>query len=73
MAADNVTSRAAVITMVAATEACSEHPPAKVVVVWGKSLVDSAAPEGTVEPFESTTGQGVRVIVALPGGQKSTV
>ena len=73
VAANNVTSRAAVITTVAATEACSEHPPAKVVVVCGESLVDSAAPEGTVETFESTTGQGVRVTVALSGGQKYTV
>jgi P-type Cu+ transporter len=74
MAADGVTTRAAVIAAVAATEARSEHPLAKAVAVWGKGLLSaSAPPEATVETFESITGQGVRATVALSSGQTYTV
>jgi Cu+-exporting ATPase len=70
MAADGVTSRAAVIALIAVTEARSEHPLAKAVAVWGKSLLDSGKSEATVEAFESITGQGVRATVTLSSGQK---
>ncbi|KAI0291866.1 hypothetical protein BC826DRAFT_1021378 [Russula brevipes] len=70
MAADGVTSRAAVIALVAVTEARSEHPLAKAVAAWGKSLLDSGKPEATVEAFESITGQGVCATVGLSSGQK---
>ncbi|KAI0259346.1 copper P-type ATPase CtaA [Gloeopeniophorella convolvens] len=70
--ADGVTSRAAVISMVAATEARSEHPLAKSVAVWGKSLLGASAGDANIESFESITGQGVRATVVL-GSQKYTV
>ena len=73
VAADGVTSRAAVIAIVAATEARSEHPLAKAVAVWGKSLLGTADPEATVETFESIPGQGVHATIALSSGQKYTV
>ena len=73
VAADGVTSRAAVIAIVAATEARSEHPLAKAVAVWGKGLLGTAAPEATVETFESITGQGVQATIALSSGHKYTV
>ncbi|KAN0113825.1 copper P-type ATPase CtaA [Russula decolorans] len=73
MAADGVTTRAAVIAMVAATEARSEHPLAKAIATWGKSLQDNSTPEATVETFESVTGQGVRATIALSNGQKYTI
>ena len=74
MVADGLTARAAVIAMLVATEARSEHPLAKAVAVWGKSILDAGAPEATIEAFESVTGQGVRATVTLSsGGQKYTV
>jgi Cu+-exporting ATPase len=73
MAADGVTTRAAVIAMVAATEARSEHPLAKAIATWGKSLQDNSTPEANVETFESVTGQGVRATIALSNGQKYTI
>ena len=73
MAADGITTRAAVIAVVAATEARSEHPLAKAVAVWGKSLLDAATHEANVETFESVTGQGVHATVALSSGQKYSV
>jgi P-type Cu+ transporter len=75
MAADGITTRAAVIAVVAATEARSEHPLAKAVAVWGKGLLSTGAPpeEATVEAFESVTGQGVRATVPLSSGRKYTV
>jgi Cu+-exporting ATPase len=39
MTADGVTTRAAVIAMLSATEARSEHPLAKAVAVWGKDVL----------------------------------
>ncbi|KAI9509782.1 heavy metal translocatin [Russula earlei] len=73
MAADGVTTREAVIAMVAVTEARSEHPLAKAVASWGKSLLNPSSPEAALENFESVTGQGVRSTVFLSGGQKYTV
>ena len=73
MAADGVTTRAVVIAMVAVTEARSEHPLAKAIATWGKSLLDNGVPEATIEAFESVTGQGVRATVALSSGQTYTV
>ena len=73
MAADGVTTHAAVIAMIAATEARSEHPLAKAIATWGKSLHNKNTPEATVETFESVTGQGVRTTIALSNGQKYTI
>jgi len=73
MTADGVTTRAAVIAMVAGTEARSEHPLAKAVASWGKSLQGTGTPDVTVETFESVTGQGVQATVVLSSGQKYTV
>ncbi|KAI0306155.1 copper P-type ATPase CtaA [Multifurca ochricompacta] len=65
LAADGVTTRLAVIAIVAATEARSEHPLAKAVAIWGKGLIHADTPDATVETFESVTGQGVRATVSL--------
>jgi P-type Cu+ transporter len=73
MAADGITTRAAVIAMVAATEARSEHPLAKAIATWGKSLQDNSTPETTVETFESVTGQGVRATIALSNSRKYSI
>ena len=73
MAADGVTTHAAVIAMIAATEARSEHPLAKAIATWGKSLHNKNTPEAIVETFESVTGQGVRTTIALSNGQKYTI
>ncbi|KAI9435322.1 copper P-type ATPase CtaA [Lactarius indigo] len=72
MAADGVTTRAAVIAMLSATEARSEHPLAKAVAVWGKDVLSTNAPATSVETFESITGQGVRATVAV-GAQKKYI
>ncbi|KAF9223974.1 copper P-type ATPase CtaA [Gyrodon lividus] len=66
--ADGVTSRAAVIAMLAATEARSEHPLAKAIAVYGKELVSQSeldVPEVTLESFESVTGAGVKAVLSL--------
>lgn len=66
--ADGVTTRAAVIAMLSATEARSEHPLAKAIAVYGKDLLRECeldAPQPTVESFESTTGAGVRAVLSL--------
>ncbi|EPQ56627.1 copper P-type ATPase CtaA [Gloeophyllum trabeum ATCC 11539] len=68
MSCDGITSRAAVIAMVAATEARSEHPLAKAVAVYGKDLLSKSnmeLPEATVETFESVTGAGVKATVKV--------
>jgi len=71
--ADGVTSRKAVIAMVSATEARSEHPLAKAIAVHGKELLQQYnTPEATVEQFESFTGAGVKALVSH-GGAKATV
>lgn len=70
--ADGVTTRAAVLAMVAATEARSEHPLAKAAATYGKNIVassnDSVVPEVNVVAFESVTGVGVRSTVTIVGG-----
>jgi Cu+-exporting ATPase len=73
MAADGITTRAAVIAMVAATEARSKHPLAKAIATWGKSLKGNSTPEATVEMFEGVTGQGVRATITLSNGQIYTI
>ncbi|KIJ65595.1 hypothetical protein HYDPIDRAFT_88088 [Hydnomerulius pinastri MD-312] len=73
--ADGVTSRGAVVAMVSATEARSEHPLAKAIAVYGKELVGKSeldVPEVIVESFESITGAGVRTVLSL-GGSKYTL
>ncbi|KAH9162725.1 copper P-type ATPase CtaA [Lactarius sanguifluus] len=73
MAADGVTTRAAVIAMLSATEARSEHPLAKAVAVWGKDVLSTKAPDTSMDAFESITGQGVRATVAVAAQRKYTV
>jgi Cu+-exporting ATPase len=66
--ADGVTSRAAVLAMLSATEARSEHPLAKAIAVYGKDLISQSeldVPEVTVESFESVTGAGVKAVLSL--------
>jgi Cu+-exporting ATPase len=63
MTADGITMHAAVIAMLSATEACSEHPLTKAVAVWGKDVLSSNIPETSVDAFESITGQGVHASV----------
>ncbi|KAI9453717.1 heavy metal translocatin [Lactarius psammicola] len=70
LAADGITTRAAVIAMLSATEARSEHPLAKAVAVWGKDVLSTNAPDTSVEAFESITGQGVRATVAVAATQQ---
>ncbi|KAH7890811.1 E1-E2 ATPase-domain-containing protein [Phlebopus sp. FC_14] len=68
--ADGITSRAAVIAMVLAAEARSEHPLAKAVAVNGKKLLsesDTEVPEVAMESFESVTGAGVKATLSLDG------
>lgn len=64
--ADGLTLRSAIISMVAATEARSEHPLAKAVALWGKELT-SSEPEAVVDTFESVTGQGVTATLSFIG------
>ncbi|KAA1469123.1 copper P-type ATPase CtaA [Dentipellis sp. KUC8613] len=70
LTADGVTSRAALLAMVSSTEARSEHPLAKAVATWGKTLTAVVAPEATVNSFESVTGQGVTASITLSGSPK---
>lgn len=68
--ADGMTSRAAVLAMVAATESRSEHPLAKAAATYGKDLVRASgtvAPEVTINSFESVTGSGVKSTMSLAG------
>ncbi|KAJ7180675.1 Cu-transporting P-type ATPase [Mycena filopes] len=62
--ADDKTTRLAIISMVTAAEAKSEHPLATAVAAYGKDAIrDSGVtlPETIVESFESVTGAGVRI------------
>lgn len=69
MTADGITTRAAVIAALSATESRSEHPLAKAVATWGKDVLSSSnAPETSVDAFESITGQGVRATVTVTVG-----
>ncbi|KAI0035302.1 copper P-type ATPase CtaA [Vararia minispora EC-137] len=72
-AADGLTPRVAVLAMLAATEARSEHPLAKAVATWGKTIVTDDVRNATVHAFESTTGQGVKATVSLPTGERYIV
>jgi Cu+-exporting ATPase len=73
MVADGVTARGAVLAMLAATEARSEHPLAKAVATWGKMVTTDDVRDAMVHTFESVTGQGVKATVALPSGVRYTV
>ncbi|KAG8220991.1 HAD-like domain-containing protein [Butyriboletus roseoflavus] len=66
--ADGVTTRAAVIAMLSATEARSEHPLGKAIAVYGRDILREGGcdvPQPTVESFESVTGVGVRAVLSL--------
>lgn len=67
MSADGTTSRKAIIAMVSATEARSEHPLAKAIAFHGKELLkdDASIPEPVLEQFESVTGAGVKAVIKL--------
>ncbi|KAJ7281506.1 Cu-transporting P-type ATPase [Mycena rebaudengoi] len=70
MCADNSTSRAAVIAMVTAAEAKSEHPLATAVATYGKDVLRGAAvSDTTIETFESVTGAGVKALVSHAGSK----
>ncbi|KAG7093698.1 hypothetical protein E1B28_007353 [Marasmius oreades] len=75
MSADGTTSRKAIIAMVSATEARSEHPLAKAVAVHGKDLLknDPSLPEPVMEQFESVTGAGVKAVFKLSGSKYSVL
>ncbi|KAF7370595.1 Copper P-type ATPase [Mycena sanguinolenta] len=73
LCADDSTSRMAIIAMVAAAEAKSEHPLAMAVATYGKDILREASlPDTTVESFESVTGSGVRAVLTH-GGSKHTL
>ncbi|KAJ7760558.1 Cu-transporting P-type ATPase [Mycena metata] len=70
--ADDKTTRLAIISMVTAAEAKSEHPLATAVAAYGKdALRDSGVtvPETVVESFESITGAGVRSVLTHAGSK----
>ncbi|OAX41528.1 heavy metal translocatin [Rhizopogon vinicolor AM-OR11-026] len=68
--ADGTTTRAAIIAMVSATEGKSEHPLAKAIASYGKSLLADAGvhePAVDIRSFESVTGAGVKAVIASSG------
>jgi Cu+-exporting ATPase len=68
--ADGEIARTAMMAMVAATEARSEHPLAKAVATYGKDELASrnaGALDATVETFDSVTGAGVRATLSCTG------
>ncbi|KAJ7155392.1 Cu-transporting P-type ATPase [Mycena crocata] len=70
--ADDSTSRLAIISMVTAAEAKSEHPLATAVATYGKDALrdsGSSVPDTTVESFESVTGAGVRAVLTHAGSK----
>lgn len=70
--ADGVTTRGAVISMVSAAEARSEHPLAKAVAVYGKDLLAQSGlgiPEPEIDTFESITGAGVKARMSHSGSR----
>ncbi|KAJ7623205.1 Cu-transporting P-type ATPase [Roridomyces roridus] len=69
--ADEVTSRAAIVSMITAAEAKSEHPLAMAVATYGKDTLRNApaVPETTVETFESVTGAGVKSVLTHAGSK----
>jgi len=70
MCADDSTTRVAIISMVTAAEAKSEHPLATAVAAYGKDILrDSSTPETIVESFESVTGAGVRAVLTHAGSK----
>ncbi|KAL4065861.1 copper P-type ATPase CtaA [Scleroderma citrinum] len=72
--ADGITTRAAVIAMVSATERRSEHSLAKAIAVHGKELLIRSGlvlPDVSVEVFESVTGAGVKAVLNYSGARYS--
>jgi Cu+-exporting ATPase len=70
LCADGITSRAALVAMVAATEARSEHPLAKAVATYGKAELaqrNLGTVEATIDTFESVTGAGVKATLSCTG------
>jgi len=62
-----VTSRMQVLAIVAAAEARSEHPLANAVATYGRDIVGKIGegPTADVKEFESLTGAGIKVKVAV--------
>ncbi|KAK6992186.1 copper p-type ATPase [Favolaschia claudopus] len=70
LCADDSTTRMAIISMVTAAEAKSEHPLATAVATYGKdTLRQVSIPDTTVENFESVTGAGVRTVLTHAGSK----
>lgn len=66
--ADGVTTRAALMAMVVAVEARSEHPLAKAIATHGKELLGISGVEVAnveVTAFESVTGAGVKAVLSV--------
>jgi Cu+-exporting ATPase len=75
LCADDSTTRLAVMSMVTAAEAKSEHPLATAVAAYGKDALrdlGTSVPDTTVETFESVTGAGIRAVLTH-GGSKYTL
>ncbi|TDL23943.1 copper P-type ATPase CtaA [Rickenella mellea] len=71
---DDRTSRAAFLSMVAATEARSEHPLAKAVATYGKELVAKSGvgvSDVDIKTFESVTGAGVKAAISMAGSSST--
>lgn len=74
LSADGVTTRKAIIAMVSATEARSEHPLAKAIATYGKDMLrdEGSEPNIDIDSFESVTGAGVKATLTC-AGQKYVV
>ncbi|KAE9387515.1 heavy metal translocatin [Gymnopus androsaceus JB14] len=74
LCADGVTTRKAIIAMVSATEARSEHPLAKAIATYGKDMLkeEGTEPDVDIDLFESVTGAGVKASLTC-AGQKYVV
>lgn len=66
--ADGMASRLAVLAMITAAEARSEHPLAKAVATYGKETISNlgASCQTEITHFESFAGAGIKASVSLP-------
>ncbi|KAH7318872.1 heavy metal translocatin [Rhizoctonia solani] len=71
-AADGQTSKRDALAMITLAEARSEHPLARAIAHYGKSVL-GAHPDPTIESFESVTGQGVKSRMTLASQVGRTV
>lgn len=54
-----------VLAMITAAEARSEHPLAKAISTFGKTLLSEKSVEATIHSFESVTGAGVKATISV--------